>query len=296
MDIETTEIPVVNPASGALTPGGCGALDYDATDYRSEVKPVWCPGCGDCSVLSALTAALADMNLVPKNVALISGIGCSSRIPAYANVYGFHGVHGRALPIATGLKLARPELTVLVASGDGDGLSIGGNHFLHACRRNVDMTCIIMDNQVYGMTKGQASPTTDPDWVGGRLTPEGTGVNAFDPLYMAMAGGATFLARCFSGDPVQLAETLVEAINHHGFSVIHILSPCVTFRPEQREWKNFVRRQSREPTAVRLAAGLRLIDEDKFNIGIIYKDNREVFQLPQAGQMDPKLLDEEFVV
>lgn len=296
MDIEATEIPVEIPGLDALTLGGCGAVEYDDTDYRSEVKPVWCPGCGDYSVLSALTAALADMNLAPENVALVSGIGCSSRIPAYTNVYGFHGVHGRALPIATGLKLARPDMTVLVASGDGDGLSIGGNHFLHACRRNVDMTYIIMDNQVYGMTKGQASPTTEPDWVGSRLTPEGTRVNAFDPLVIALAAGAGFIARCFSGDPVQLAETLVEAINHPGFSVVQILSPCVTFRPEQREWKNLVRPMPREYATDHLTAGLRLIDEDGFNLGVVYINNREVFELPQPGQMDPKLLDEEFVL
>ena len=131
-------------------------------DYRSAVKPIWCPGCGDYSVLLEITKALAKLQLPREQVAIISGIGCSSRIPAYTSCYGFHGIHGRALPLATGLKVARPELTVLCTGGDGDGFSIGGNHFLHACRRNVDITYIVMDNQVYGMTKGQASPTTDP--------------------------------------------------------------------------------------------------------------------------------------
>ena len=134
-----------------------------AKDFKSDYKPVWCPGCGDYSVLSAITKALASLSLRPENVAVVSGIGCSSRIPAYTTCYGFHGVHGRALPVGTGLKAARPDLTVLVASGDGDGYSIGGNHFLHACRRNVDLTYIVMDNHVYGMTKGQHSPTTEPD-------------------------------------------------------------------------------------------------------------------------------------
>lgn len=135
---------------------------YSARDYKSEVKPVWCPGCGDYSVLGSITKALAELSIPPESVALVSGIGCSSRLPAYTNVFGFHGVHGRALPIATGIKVSRPELTVIASGGDGDGFSIGGNHFMHACRRNVDMTYIVMDNEVYGMTKGQASPTTAP--------------------------------------------------------------------------------------------------------------------------------------
>ena len=134
----------------------------EAKDYKSAVKPIWCPGCGHFGIESALFRALAHLGLPPEQVAVISGIGCSSRLPAYTECYGFHGIHGRALPMATGLKLARPDLTVVVASGDGDAFSIGGNHFIHACRRNVDMTCIVMDNEVYGMTKGQPSPTTPP--------------------------------------------------------------------------------------------------------------------------------------
>ena len=131
-----------------------------ASDYKSDVKPVWCPGCGDYHVLLSISKALAHLGLPPEEVAMVSGIGCSSRIPAYTNCYGFHGVHGRSLALATGLKVARPDLTVLVASGDGDGFSIGGNHFLQACRRNVDISYVVMDNQVYGMTKGQASPSS----------------------------------------------------------------------------------------------------------------------------------------
>ena len=143
-----------------------------AAQYKSGYKPIWCPGCGDFTVLNAVTKALALVQRPPHEVAVVSGIGCSSRIPAYTSCYGFHGVHGRSLAAATGLKVARPDLTVLVASGDGDGYSIGGNHFLHACRRNVDLTYIVMDNHVYGMTKGQASPTTEPDWDN-KLSPGG---------------------------------------------------------------------------------------------------------------------------
>ena len=179
------------------------------------------------------------LQLPPHEVAVVSGIGCSSRIPAYTTCYGFHGVHGRALAAATGLKVARPDLTVLVTGGDGDGYSIGGNHFMHACRRNVDLTYIVMDNHVYGMTKGQASPTTEPDWDN-KLSPGGTGIRAFHPLVIALAAGANFVARGFSGDPNGTADIIAQGIRHPGFSFIEILSPCVTFRPEQREWKEQV--------------------------------------------------------
>ena len=182
---------------------------------------------------------------------MVSGIGCSSRIPAYTTCYGFHGVHGRSLAAATGLKVARPDLTVLVASGDGDGYSIGGNHFLHACRRNVDLTYIVMDNHVYGMTKGQASPTTEPDWDS-KLAPGGSGVREFHPLVIALASGANFVARAFSGDPNGTAAILVEAVRHPGFSFVEVLSPCVTFRPDQRSGRNGrIRRRSRRPTTPR---------------------------------------------
>ena len=215
------------------------AIALQAKDFKSDYKPVWCPGCGDYSVLAAITKALAALGLRPENVALVSGIGCSSRIPAYTSCYGFHGVHGRALPVATGLKAARPDLTVLVASGDGDGYSIGGNHFLHACRRNVDMTYVVMDNRVYGMTKGQPSPTTEPDFDTA-LSPGGTGLRPFHPLVIALASGANFIARCFSGEPNETASVLVEAIRHPGFSFVEILSPCVTFRPDEKDWKDLV--------------------------------------------------------
>ncbi|MBI2313849.1 MAG: 2-oxoacid:ferredoxin oxidoreductase subunit beta [Betaproteobacteria bacterium] len=259
------------------------AARYSAKDYKSAIKPIWCPGCGDFSVLSALTKALAELQLPPGRVAVVSGIGCSSRIPAYTSMYGFHGVHGRALPTAIGLKVARPDLTVLVTGGDGDGLSIGGNHFLHACRRNVDVTYIIMDNQVYGMTKGQASPTTAPDWEGSKLTPEGTGVNPFQPLAIGLAAGANFVARCFTGDPNNVAEIIVEAIRHPGFSLVQVLSPCITFRPEQKDWKRLVRTAPVEFTTDAARAARRLMTDDGFNVGkVLYKGSREPFR-PDLG-------------
>jgi 2-oxoglutarate ferredoxin oxidoreductase subunit beta len=257
------------------------ALTFSA--YKSSYKPIWCPGCGDYSVLSSVTKALAKVAVPPHEVVVVSGIGCSSRIPAYTSCYGFHGVHGRALAAGTGLKVARPELTVLVAGGDGDGYSIGGNHFLHACRRNVDLTYIVMDNHVYGMTKGQASPTTEPDWDN-KLSPGGTGVRAFHPLVIALAAGANFVARAFSGDPNGTAEIIAQGIRHPGFSFIEILSPCVTFRPDQREWKTLVHPASVQATDDAARAARRIMTDDGFNIGVLYAGERPAYPL-QSGRV-----------
>ncbi|MCG8428546.1 MAG: 2-oxoacid:ferredoxin oxidoreductase subunit beta [Chromatiales bacterium] len=249
-----------------------------AKDYKSQIKPVWCPGCGHFSILSAVTKALAHLALSKEQTALISGIGCSSRLPAYTDVYGFHGVHGRALAVASGLKAARPDLTVLVAGGDGDGFSIGGNHFMHACRRNMDMTYIVMDNEVYGMTKGQASPTTAPDWTQSKLTPHGTGVPSFNPAAIALATGASFVARGFSGDPKTLTQLLVEAIQHKGFSFVQVLSPCTTFRPEQKNWKHEVHDFSGEPTQNSAQAAHNIHVDGGMGVGIIYQAEHPVWE------------------
>ncbi len=257
-----------------------------AKDYKSGVKPVWCPGCGDYGVLLALTKALAELQLAPKDVSVVSGIGCSSRIPAYLKTYGFHGVHGRSLALATGLKMARPDQTVLVTGGDGDGFSIGGNHFLHACRRNADLTYIVMDNQVYGMTKGQASPTTEPDWEMGKLTPEGTGINPFHPLVIGLAAGANFIARVSATDSSSAVPILKEAIEHPGFSLVHVLSPCITYRREQLEWKKMVRPAPVEPTTDPARAARRLMTDDNFNLGVLYKGDREAFQPRLQASID----------
>jgi 2-oxoglutarate/2-oxoacid ferredoxin oxidoreductase subunit beta len=247
-------------------------------DFKSDYKPVWCPGCGDYSVLVSITKALAELGVKRENCAVISGIGCSSRIPAYTSVYGFHGIHGRALASATGLKVARPDLCVIATGGDGDGFSIGGNHFLHACRRNVDITYIVMDNEVYGMTKGQASPTTPADWTHSKLTPHGTGVAPFDPMSIALAAGASFIARGFAGDPNGTAKLIAEGISHKGFSFIHVLSPCVTFRPEQTQWKKIVRKGAIVGSNKLAKAAAFLATDDGFSTGVLYSAERPVFQ------------------
>lgn len=266
----------------AATQEAAAAPARKAADYKSDCKPIWCPGCGDYSVLAAFTKAFAALALAPEKVVVVSGIGCSSRIPAYTSCYGFHGVHGRSLAAATGLKLARPDLAVIVASGDGDGYSIGGNHFLHACRRNVDLTYVVMDNHVYGMTKGQPSPTTEPDWDS-KLSPGGTGLRTFHPLVIALAAGANFVARAFAGDPNGTADIIAEAIRTPGFSFVEIMSACVTFRPEQREWKEHVHRAMVQATDDPGRAARRLMTDDGFNLGVLYKGNRAPYQ-PRIGK------------
>ena len=267
-----------------------------AKDYKSEVAPVWCPGCGHFAVLSAVTKALAHLKLAKERVAMISGIGCSSRLPAYVDAYGFHGIHGRALPLASGLKAARPDLTVIVAGGDGDGFSIGGNHFLHACRRNMDLTYIVMDNEVYGMTKGQASPTTQPDWAKSKLTPHGTGMRPFQPTAIALAAGASFIARGFAGDPNGLTKLLVEAIEHPGFAFLQVLSPCQTFRPEQKEWKHLVHPADTAPTDDPVEAARFIQADDGMALGLFYVRRLPVWQPQNQPTATPADLEREFVL
>lgn len=254
----------------------CSRPDLTLKDFKSGVEPIWCAGCGDFGVLQSLQRALAANGRPPHEVALVSGIGCSSRLPAYTSAYGFHGVHGRALPVATGLKIARPDLEVVVVGGDGDGYSIGGNHFMHACRRNVNLTYIVMDNRVYGMTKGQPSPTTEADWDSD-IAPGGVGVSPFSPVAIALAAGANFVARGFALDVKPLADILVAAMKHPGFSFVEVLSPCITFRPEQMAWKNAIERNALQPTSDRKAAMAAVLGADEMMSGIIFAGDRPAY-------------------
>ncbi len=206
---------------------------FKAKDYKTDLKPVWCPGCGDFGVLNALHRALAELQIEPWNTVVLSGIGCSSRLPGYVATYGFNSVHGRALPIATGVKVARPDLTVVATGGDGDGVAIGGNHFIHACRRNIDITYILMDNEIYGLTKGQVAPTT-PTGDKTKSTFWGNPEPSVDPCELAISTGASWVGRGFSGDMKGLVKLVVDALNHHGFSFLNIMSPCVTFRGDDQ--------------------------------------------------------------
>ena len=206
---------------------------FQPADYKSDLKPVWCAGCGDFGALAALHRAMAKLQLEPWNTVVISGIGCSSRLPGYVSTFGFNGVHGRALTLASGVKLARPELTVVAVGGDGDGIAIGGNHFLHSARRNLDVAYFMMDNEIYGLTKGQAAPTT-PSGDKTKSTLWGNPEAAVDPCELAISFGATWVGRGFSGDPKTLVDLMVAAIEHPGFAFLNVMSPCVTWRGDEQ--------------------------------------------------------------
>jgi len=208
-------------------------VKFKPGDYKSTLNPVWCPGCGDFGVLNALYRAMAQLEIEPWNTVILSGIGCSSRLPGYVNTYGFNGVHGRALTLATGVKVARPELTVIAVGGDGDGLAIGGNHLIHTARRNLDVTYILMDNEIYGLTKGQVAPTT-PTGDKTKSTYWGNPEPAVDPCELAVSTGATWVGRAFSGDVKMTTQLIVDAITHHGFSFLNVISPCVTWRGDEQ--------------------------------------------------------------
>lgn len=210
--------------------------DFQAKDYKSPLKPIWCPGCGDFGVLQAIYRALAAIGRPPHEVAFVSGIGCSSRIPGYTTAYGFNSVHGRALPIAQGIKLAHPELLVLVAGGDGDGFSIGGGHLPHAVRRNLDLTYIVMDNQIYGLTKGQLSPTS-PRGLQTASSVFGSLEDPVNPLSYVLGYGARFVAQGTPADLNGLAALIEEGIRYPGFAFINVQSPCITFGPPEAQLK-----------------------------------------------------------
>jgi len=197
-------------------------------DFQSDEDPRWCPGCGDYSILAQTQKILPDLGVPREQIVFISGIGCSSRFPYYMNTYGFHSIHGRAPTIATGLKLTRPELLVFVITGDGDGLSIGGNHFMHVMRRNVDLNVILSNNQIYGLTKGQYSPTSEVGKTT-KSSPMGTIESPLKPIVLALATGATFVARTFDTDPAHLTATLERAAHHKGISFVEVLQNCNIF-------------------------------------------------------------------
>lgn len=197
-------------------------------EFRNDVKPNWCPGCGDFSVQAAIQRAAANVGLEPENLALISGIGCSGRLAGYIKSYGFHGIHGRSLPIAQGVKMANRELTVIASGGDGDGYAIGMGHTIHAIRRNIDITYIVMDNQIYGLTKGQTSPRSATGFKT-KSTPDGSIEQTVSPMQLALSAGATFVAQSFSTDLKDLTAIIEAGIKHKGFSFINVFSPCVTY-------------------------------------------------------------------
>ena len=204
------------------------AVNLTPKDFKGKSDPDWCAGCGDFGVLVALQRAVAEMGFRPHEILTVSGIGCSSNLPGYFNSYGMHTLHGRSLAMATGAKLANHELNVLVTGGDGDGYGIGGNHFTHTARRNVDLTYVVMNNQIYGLTTGQVSPTSSLGMTT-KSTPFGSVEQPVNPITSAIMNGATFVARAYSGDVRHMTDLIQQGIKNKGFSLIDIFSPCVTF-------------------------------------------------------------------
>ena len=253
-----------------------------AQEWKSDVKPVWCPGCGDYGVLNATIRALVELQLDPSHVAIMSGIGCSGRFPAYLNAYGFHGVHGRALPLATGVKMANPDLTVLAVSGDGDAFSIGAGHLPHAARRNVDITYLVLDNSIYGMTKGQPSPTS-PCGTRRKASPYGSIDTPANPIAMMLAYGTSFVARGLAFKVKDLTNLIKQAIEHPGFAFVHVLSACVTFNDTYSLLKEITAPipEDYDPTD-RLEA-MRLAWETQLYTGVFYRDRQSTYSERIAG-------------
>lgn len=248
-------------------------------DYRTEAMPIWCPGCGYYGITHAVDLALHSLGVAPKDLVVISGIGCSGRYPFFTKCYGFHTIHGRTLPVAAGVKLARPELRVLALSGDGDGLAIGGGHLPHAIRRNIDITYLLFDNGIYGLTKGQTSPTTPHGQITG-THPYGNPEQPLNPLLMALSYGASFVAGGYAADPTTLQATIKAAFTHKGFSFVDIISPCVTFDHTNLQYDMLREKfaplpEDHNPSDLKEAMGLAL--EKKFYSGVYFQEDKPVF-------------------
>jgi 2-oxoglutarate ferredoxin oxidoreductase subunit beta len=269
------------------------------SDY-SGLKPAWCPGCGNFGILQALNRALVEMQIEPHQVLLVSGIGQAGKLPHYTRGNVFNSLHGRPVPPAIGAKIANSDLTVIAVSGDGDAYGEGGNHFLHAARRNHDITYLVHNNQVYGLTKGQASPTSDVGFIT-KTTPEGA-ANPVNPIALAIVSGASFVGRSFAGDIDHLANLIKKGISHRGFALIDILQPCVSFNHKNTyQWykeRVYKLGQERYDPGDRKAALEKALEwGDKIPIGVIYEAALPVYEdhLPALSdgplvnkKMDPR--------
>jgi 2-oxoglutarate/2-oxoacid ferredoxin oxidoreductase subunit beta len=275
-------------------------------DFRNKVKPNWCPGCGDFSVQAAIQRAAANVGLEPEDLAVISGIGCSGRISGYINSYGFHGIHGRSLPIAQGVKMANRDLNVIASGGDGDGFAIGLGHTIHAIRRNINVTYIVMDNQVYGLTKGQTSPRSDAGFKT-KSTPKGSIESSLSAMEMALTAGATFVAQSFSTNLKELTSLIEQGIQHEGFSLINVFSPCVTYnKVNTYDWfkenlTSLADVENYDPSN-RMQAMQTLMEKNGLVTGLIYQNKEQKsyqelvhgYSETPLSQSDLKLPEEQF--
>lgn len=259
--------------------------------YKGDLKPVWCPGCGDYGVLSSLYQAFSRKDIPPEDIVIVAGIGCSGRLPGYVRAYGFHGVHGRTLPIATGVKIANPSLTVFAVGGDGDGLAIGGGHIPHTARRNVDITYLMLDNSVYAQTKGQSSPTTSLEWESSSM-PYGTVEDPLNPIAMAIAYDVSFVARGYAAHVQQMIDLVTRAMDHKGFSFIHVISPCTTHHDTYKEMAGKVIDVPAEHDPSDRVAAFRLaLEEERIPIGVFYEVQKPPFDERLQGLRQKALLD-----
>ena len=239
---------------------------YTAADYKSDQYVRWCPGCGDHAILATLHKAMAEVGVAPHNTAVISGIGCSSRLPYYMNTYGFHTIHGRAAAIATGFKVANPEMTVWQISGDGDGLAIGGNHFIHAVRRNVNINMLLLNNKIYGLTKGQYSPTSDRGFVS-KSSPYGTTEDPFIPAELVFGARGNFFARSIDIELKISQEVMVAAARHEGASVVEMLQNCVIFNNGIHSY--ITDKETRAERTIHLVHGEKMLFGKEMNKGLV---------------------------
>lgn len=239
---------------------------YIPTDYKSDQSVRWCPGCGDHAILNVLHKAMAEVGVAPHMTAVISGIGCSSRLPYYMNTYGFHTIHGRAAAIATGFKVANPAMTVWQVSGDGDGLAIGGNHFIHAVRRNVDINLLLLNNKIYGLTKGQYSPTSDRGFVS-KSSPYGTTEDPFIPAELVFGARGAFFARSIDVELATSQEVLAAAARHRGTSVVELLQNCVIFNNGIHSF--ITDRETRADRTIHLRHGEKMLFGKEGNRGLV---------------------------
>jgi 2-oxoglutarate ferredoxin oxidoreductase subunit beta len=257
-------------------------VEVSVKDYASPIKPTWCPGCGDFGILNAVRAALVQVALAPHEVLIVTGIGCGSKLPDYLRVNGILTLHGRPLPVATGARLANHRLKVMTIHGDGDGMGLGMGHFIHTARRNMELVDLIQNNQIYGLTKGQYSPTSDPGFVTS-TSPEGAIETAANPTLLALAAGGTFIARGFAGDAKGLADLIAKAIQHKGYALVEVLQPCVTFnRKNTYDWYrervyNLV--ETDYDPSDRVAAFQKAMEwGDRIPLGVIYQIQRPTYE------------------
>jgi 2-oxoglutarate/2-oxoacid ferredoxin oxidoreductase subunit beta len=282
-------------------------IELPLDTYKGPVSPDWCPGCGDYGVLRSVQEAAGKLGVKPENLMIVSGIGCSSNLPGFIHAYGIHSLHGRAVPVATGAHLANTDMKVVITGGDGDGYGIGVGHLLHAMRRNLDVTYVVMDNQIYGLTTGQASPTTTKGHVT-KSTPAGNIETPINPLALAITSGATFVARGFSGEAKLLTDLIAAGMAHKGFALIDVFSPCVTYNKvnsysffKDRVYK--LEDEGWDPSDFHTSMQKSFEWGDRIPLGVIYKTEQPTYEdgepnlqkgplVKQSLKIDRKLFDE----